>query len=58
MDKQELKNYLVDEAEYSIDEVNEMTDFELVDNWLAWQGIVDWTEDIIEVIKAAYDVEF
>lgn len=58
MDKQELKNYLVDEVEYSIDEVNEMTDFELVDNWLAWQGIVDWTEDIIEVIKAAYDVEF
>lgn len=58
MDKQELKNYLVDEAEYSIDEVNEMTDFDLVDNWLAWQGIVDWAEDIIEVIKAAYDVEF
>ena len=58
MDKQELKNYLVDEAEYSIEEVNEMSDFELVDNWLAWQGIVDWTEDIIEVIKAAYDVEF
>lgn len=58
MSKEELKNYLVDEAEYSIDEVNEMTDFELVDNWLAWQGIVDWTEDIIEVIKAAYDVEF
>lgn len=58
MDKQELKNYLVDEVEYSIDEVNEMTDFELVDNWLALQGIVDWTEDIIEVIKAAYDVEF
>lgn len=58
MDKQELKNYLVDEAEYSIDEVNEMTDFELVDNWLAWQGIVNWTEDIIEVIKAAYGVEF
>lgn len=58
MDKQELKNYLVDEAEYSLEEVNEMTDFELVDNWLAWQGIVDWTEDIIEVIKAAYDVEF
>lgn len=58
MSKEELKNYLVDEAEYSIDEVNEMTDFDLVDNWLAWQGIVDWTEDIIEVIKAAYDVEF
>lgn len=58
MDKQELKNYLVDEAEYSIEEVNEMSDFELVDNWLAWQGIVDWTEDIIDVIKAAYDVEF
>lgn len=58
MSKEELKNYLVDEAEYSIDEVNEMTDFDLVDNWLAWQGIVDWTEDIIDVIKAAYDVEF
>ena len=58
MSKEELKNYLVDEAEYSIEEVNEMTDFDLVDNWLAWQGIVYWTEDIIEVIKAAYDVEF
>lgn len=58
MSKEELKNYLVEEAEYSIDEVNEMTDFELVDNWLAWQGILGWTEDIIEVIKAAYDVEF
>lgn len=57
MDKNDLMKYLVEEAEYSESEVAEMTNTELLDNWLMYNGIFGYTEDIKDVIEAAFDVD-
>lgn len=57
MDKNDLMKYLVEEAEYSESEVAEMTNTELLDHWLEYNGICGFTEDIKGVIKAAFDAD-
>ena len=57
MDKNELMEYLVNEVEYSENKVAEMTNTELLNNWLEYNGICGFTEDIKEVIEAAFDVD-
>lgn len=57
MDKNELMEYLVNEAEYSEARVAEMTNTELLDHWLEYNGICGFTEDIKEVVRAAFDVD-
>ena len=57
MDKDELMSYLVVEAEYSEEQVAEMTNTELLDHWLEYNGICGFTEDIKDVVCAAFDVE-
>lgn len=57
MDKNDLMEFLVVEAEYSENEVAEMTNTELLDHWLEYNGIFGYTEDIKEVIEAAFDVD-
>ena len=52
MEKAELKAYLVDEAEYSEEEVNSMTDFEMLDAWLIYNGIIGYTRELTEVLSA------
>lgn len=52
MKKQELIDYLVEEAEYKIEDVESMTDRELLDAWLLFNGIVNYTDDIIDVLEA------
>ena len=54
MTKDELKDYLVYEAEHTETEVESMTDFELVDAYLTWNGIIGYTEDIIDVVRHAF----
>ena len=54
MTKEELKEYLVEEAEYSQEEVDNMYDYELVDNYLIYEGIIGYTQDIIDVVAAAF----
>ena len=54
MTKDELKDYLVEEAEHSQKEVDNMSDFELIDAYLIWQGIYGFTEDIIDVVRHVY----
>lgn len=56
MDKNDLMEFLVVEAECNQSEVAEMTNTELLDNWLMYNGIFGYTEDIKEVIEAAFDV--
>ena len=58
MSKEDLKLYLVEEAEYSEDDVNCMTAEELVDAYIRWNGIINWTDDILQAVKAAYEIEF
>ncbi len=57
MNKEDLKLYLVEEAEYTNDSVNYMGARELVDAYLRWNGIINWTDDILQVVKAAYEIE-
>lgn len=54
MTREELKDYLVCEADYSDAEVENMTDFQLVDAYLTWNGICGFTEDIIDVVRHAF----
>ena len=57
MNKEELKRYLIDEAEYKEARVNEMSAEELFDKYLQWNGICGYTSDIIEAFKGAFEDE-
>jgi len=49
---QELEDFLIEEAEYSTRKVAQMSRVEKLDAWLKYQGIVGYTDDILEVITA------
>ena len=55
MTKKELQDYLIEEAEIGDKEVCGMSSEEMLDAWLTYNGIIGWTEDIIEVVAAAYE---
>lgn len=57
MDKNDLMEFLVVEAECNESEVAEMTNTELLDSWLMYNGIFGYTEDIKDVIEAAFNVD-
>lgn len=57
MDKNDLMEFLAVEAECNESEVAEMTNTELLDNWLMYNGIFGYTEDIKDVIEAAFNVD-
>ena len=57
MNKNELKNYLMEEVGYRESIVNEMDAEELLDAYLRYNGIIDYTDDIIDVMKAAFEDE-
>lgn len=57
MDKNDLMEFLVVEAECNESEVAEMTNTELLDHWLEYNGICGFTENIKDVIEAAFDVD-
>ena len=52
MKRQELRDYLVDEAEYSEEDIAHMTDREMLDAWLIYNGICGFTDDILDVLEA------
>lgn len=57
MCKIELMDYLIVEVGFKEDYVAEMTNTELLDNWLKYNGIIGFTEDIKDVVRAAFDVD-
>jgi len=57
MNKKELKNYLIEEAEYRESIVNDMGAEELLDAYLKYNGIIGYTDDIISAMKAAFEDE-
>lgn len=57
MDKNDLMEFLVVEAGCNESEVAEMTNTELLDNWLMYNGIFGYTEVIKDVIEAAFNVD-
>ena len=38
-------------------EILEMSGYDFLDEWLQWNGIVNYTDDIINVIKVAFGIE-
>nr|DAL70955.1 MAG TPA: hypothetical protein [Caudoviricetes sp.] len=55
-DQMELKEYLIDEAEYDADYVESLSPLELVDTYLQYNGVCNFTEDILNLIKVAYNL--
>ena len=55
-DQMELKEYLIDEAEYDADYVENLTPLELVDTYLQYNGVCNFTEDILNLVKVAYNL--
>lgn len=57
MTKEELQNFLIYEAEYDENEVENMTPFQLVDAYFSYEGVYGFTEDFLKATAAAYEVE-
>lgn len=51
MTKEELKEYLIVEAEYTQEEVDNMSDRDLFDKYLIYEGVVGFTSDIIDTCQ-------
>lgn len=59
MDKDSIIEYLVDESEgeYTKEELEAMSRRDLLDAYLTWEGIIGFTDDILEHIEAIYEIE-
>lgn len=55
-DQMELKEYLIDEARYDADYVESLSPLELVDTYLQYNGVCNFTEDILNLVKVAYNL--
>ena len=55
-DQMELKEYLIDEAEYDADYVESLSPLELVDTYLQYNGVCNFTVDILSLVKVAYNL--
>lgn len=53
MTKQDLKNYLIEEAEYSQEAVDRMDAWDMIDAWLEWNGIIGYTHELLMIIEAS-----
>ena len=51
MKKEDLKDYLVYVAEYSEERVNKMSNYAPLDAWLRYNGIIGFTDDIIDIVN-------
>lgn len=54
--KELLQNCLEGDCEYPLEVIAEMTPRQKVKNWLEWNGIQGFTDDILDVVSAAYDI--
>lgn len=57
MTKDELIMYLIEEAEYPVWKVNNMTNRELLDAYLKYNGIIGFTDEILNLIEDIYGIE-
>lgn len=51
-----LLGCLENDCEYSPEKIKEMTPRQKVKNWLEYYGIQGYTDDILDVVSAAYDI--
>lgn len=55
MTKEELKQELIDTEEFTREEVDKMSSYDLFDAILTWEGICGYTRQIRDWVKAAYE---
>lgn len=51
-----LQNCLECDCEYPLEVIAKMTPRQKINNWLIWNGIEGFTDDILDVISAAYGI--
>ena len=49
-----LQDCLEDECEYPLEVIAEMTPRQKINNYLTWNGIEGFTDDILDAVSAAY----
>ena len=54
--KKFLRNCLDRNCEYPLEVIAEMTPRQKINNCLIWNGIEGFTDDILDVVSAAYDI--
>lgn len=54
--KELLQETLEGDCEYPLEVIAEMTPRQKVKNWLEWNGIQGFTDDILDVVSAAYGI--
>lgn len=54
--KKLLQDCLEVDCEYPLEVINEMTPRQKISNWLEWNGICGFTDDILDVVSAAYGI--
>lgn len=54
--KQFLQNCLECDCEYPIEVIAEMTPRQKINNYLIWNGIEGFTDDILDAVSAAYGI--
>lgn len=52
MTKEDLKNYLAEEAGYDREDVESMDGHQMMDAYLKYEGIIGYTDEIIGLVKA------
>lgn len=51
-----LQGTLEGDCEYPLEVISKMTPGQKIDNWLIWNGIQGFTDDILDVVSAAYGI--
>lgn len=54
--KELLQSCLYNDCVYALNAIHKMTPYQKVKNWLEWNGIQGFTDDILDVVSAAYDI--
>lgn len=54
--KELLQNCLYNDCVYALKAIREMSPRQKVNNYLEWNGIQGFTDDILDVVSAAYDI--
>lgn len=54
MNKEKFKEWFSkrEDSNYSLEDLNGMSDYELFDAYLKWIGIIGYTDDILETIQS------
>ena len=55
MTKEEIINMLINDADYTLAEINNMTGLEIFHAWCMWEGIIGYSLDIWQTVIELYD---